>query len=162
MLIRRFAPDDTASVLQLNVEALAETGAVPSTPGWDDDLRDVASNYLADGIGDFLVGIAEGVLVAMGGIVVARHSSAEVKRMRVLPEFQGRGYARKLLSALETRAACLGAATVFADTTLQQVKAQRFYLSMDYQLVERFETGGFTVLRYRKDLCSLAKERHPT
>ncbi len=139
-------------MLQLNLEALAGTDAIPSNPGWDDDLHDIPTNYLHNRAGDFLVGLSTGTLVAMGGVLVGGSSTAEVKRIRVLPVFQGRGYARILLSTLEARAAGLGAEAIFADTTVQQVKAQGLYRSMGYELVESFETDGFTILRYRKNL----------
>lgn len=152
MFIRSFAPGDTAAIRHLNAEALAGTGAIPTRPGWDADLDEIGPHYIAHGNGDFLVGLIDGGLVAMGGVLVDGADLCEIKRLRVTPALQGRGLARALLTALEARARNLGAKAIFADTTVQQVSAQKLYLTMGYQLGERYEADGFSVLRFAKDI----------
>jgi len=54
--------------------------------------------------GEFLVGIHEGRLVAMGGIQRTTPERAAVLRMRVHRDHQRRGFGRAIMQALEARA----------------------------------------------------------
>ncbi len=55
-----------------------------------------------------------------------------VHRLAVLPEFQGRGYARKLMDHVEARAREEGAASIRLDTFSQNKRNQRFYEQRGY------------------------------
>ena len=57
-----------------------------------------------DGNGDFLVGLVSDQIVAMGALKKTGDRRGELKRMRVSPEFQRRGYGKAILEALERRA----------------------------------------------------------
>jgi GNAT superfamily N-acetyltransferase len=98
------------------------------------------------------VGLLPSALVAMGGVLVDARGVAELKRVRVLPGFQGRGLGRLLIQAIEARASALGAHSVFADTTVQQIGAQRLYEAAGYQFLETYEVDGFTALRFQKQI----------
>lgn len=56
-----------------------------------------------------------------------------VHRLAVLPEFQGRGYARKLMDHAEAMARSEGAVSVRLDTFSQNKRNQRFYELRGYQ-----------------------------
>lgn len=90
---------------------------------WDDDLQHIDEVYLSDG--DFLVGEADGGIVAMGAIRKKTDDCAELKRMRVHPEHQRLGYGQQMLDALEQRARTFGYRRLCLDTTVQQVAARR-------------------------------------
>jgi GNAT superfamily N-acetyltransferase len=94
-------------VWQLHDAALEDAGVHGGRGPWEDDLQAIPATYLDSG-GEFLLGFCEGELVAMGGLL--RHSprEAEIKRMRVHPDFQRRGFGRLLLERLEERAQALG------------------------------------------------------
>jgi GNAT superfamily N-acetyltransferase len=87
--------------------ALGATGAHLGNGPWDDDLRSIPVSYLQDG-GEFIVGLVNGRLVAMGRLRHITDAAAELKRMRVHPAFQRRGFGREILGALENRARELG------------------------------------------------------
>jgi hypothetical protein len=51
---------------------------------WDDDLHEIEAAYLRSG-GEFLVGVLDGKVVAMGTLRRISPGKAEIKRMRVGP-----------------------------------------------------------------------------
>ncbi len=152
LLIRRYEDVDRAAVWALHNLALAASGAHADNGPWDNDLHDIANAYLAAG-GEFLVGLLDGRLVAMGALRRTAPDRAEIKRMRVHPAFQRRGFGAEIVAALERRAVDLGYATLHLDTTTVQVAAQRLYLTHGYREVGRAVVGGFPTVLYEKHLA---------
>jgi GNAT superfamily N-acetyltransferase len=147
--IRRYEPGDKRAVRRLHDDALNEVGAHLGTGPWDEDLDDIEGVYLGSG-GEFLVGILEGDVVAMGTIKRDSPDVAEVRRMRVRPGLQGRGYGQAMLDALHRRAAGLGYSTLHLDTTVQQRVARRLYLKNGYREVGRGSIGPFDCIYYER------------
>jgi GNAT superfamily N-acetyltransferase len=147
--IRRYEPGDKCAVRRLHDEALNEVGAHLGTGPWDDDLDNIEGVYLESG-GEFLVGELEGEIVAMGAIKRVSPSSAGVKRMRVRPYLQGRGYGQAMLDALHRSAADLGYSTLHLDTTVQQRAARGLYLKNGYREVGRGSEGPFDCIYYER------------
>ena len=150
MHIRRYEPGDKRAVRRLHDDALNEVGAHLGTGPWDDDLDEIEGVYLESG-GEFLVGILEGDVVAMGAIKRDSPDVAEVRRMRVRPGLQGRGYGQAMLDALHRRAVGLGYSTLHLDTTVQQRVARRLYLKNSYREVGRGSIGPFWCILYERD-----------
>lgn len=151
LTIRRFEPTDAEQVQQLHYMAL-QTAGVDAGPGpWDDDLQTIESAYL-DGTGEFLVGEADGQLVAMGALRHLTSSSAAIKRMRVHPAWQRRGFGRAILQALERTAEERHYATLRLDTTVQQTAAQELYREAGYVEVARTTLLGFPTILFQKRL----------
>ncbi|TXF76030.1 GNAT family N-acetyltransferase [Chryseobacterium sp.] len=65
--------------------------------------------------------------VGCGAIKPYSEKSVEVKRMFVIPEFRGKGFASALLSELEKWAAELGFGRVILETGIGQTEAIRLY-----------------------------------
>ena len=149
MHIRRYEPGDKRAVRRLHDDALNEVGAHLGTGPWDEDLDDIEGVYLGSG-GEFLVGILEGDVVAMGAIKRDSPDVAEVRRMRVRPGLQGRGYGQAMLDALHRCAAGLGYSTLHLDTTVQQRVARRLYLKNGYREVGRGSIGPFDCIYYER------------
>lgn len=147
--IRRYEPGDKHAVRRLHDDALNEVGAHLGSGPWDDDLDEIEGVYLESG-GEFLVGILEGEVVAMGAIKRVSPDVAEVKRMRVRPALQGHGYGQAMLDALHRRAAGLGYSTLHLDTTVQQRAARRLYLKNGYREVGRGSIGPFDCIFYER------------
>lgn len=116
--IRRYEAVDHPDILRLHEAALRDVGAYVEDKGWDEDLRDIETNYLEDG--EFLVGLYRRRLVVMGVLRKTGLKRAEIKRMRVESGFQGRGFGQAILSALEGRAAERGYTTLHLDTTVNR------------------------------------------
>ena len=81
--IRRYQHADREQVLRLHKVALQAVDAYSPGP-WDDDLDDIDRNYLGTG-GEFLVGVLDADVVAMGALRRIDQDTPELKRMRVSP-----------------------------------------------------------------------------
>jgi len=149
--VRRYEPKDKRAVRRLHDEALNEVGAHLGSGSWDEDLDDIESVYLGSG-GEFLVGILDGKIVAMGALMRISPRKAELKRMRVRPGLQGLGYGQILLDALHRRAAELGYSTLRLDTTVQQRAAQSLYLKNGYHESGRGVIGPFDCIFYEREI----------
>ena len=140
ILFRPYESQDHEQVRELHELALRATGAFVSSGSWDDDLDDITAHYLASD-GNFLVGISGDMVIAMGAWRKVSEKQAEIKRMRVHPNWQGLGLGRTLLENLETEIAQNGYAEIILDTTAQQLVAQELYLSSGYRETERTKEG---------------------
>jgi GNAT superfamily N-acetyltransferase len=92
--------------------------------------------------GAWLVLYAGGRPVACGGLRPLGPDTAEVKRMFVAPEARGRGHARALLHALESRARARGRSRVGLLTTEVLTEARALYAAEGYRVVETRELSG--------------------
>jgi GNAT superfamily N-acetyltransferase len=151
--IRRYLPDDALYLMQLHVAPMLHTGAYHGPGPWDDDLQDVPVAYLNSG-GEFLIGVLDGVAVAMGAVRRLTDTQGEIKRMRVLPEFQGRGYGRAILAALEQFAVAAGMTTLILETGAVLVGAQQLYLSNGWVETQRGTVEGLPCIYFEKQLTS--------
>jgi ribosomal protein S18 acetylase RimI-like enzyme len=148
--IRRYQARDHDQVWELHNVALWQVGAHAGNGAWDDDLHRVEEVYLNEG--EFLVGEVDGRIVAMGALRRTGEDSAEIKRMRVHPDYQRRGYGQQILSALEERARELGYRRLHLDTAVLQTAAQGLYLRNGYHEVGRTVLAGFDAILYEKVL----------
>ena len=148
--IRRYESRDHDQVWELHNVALWQVGAHAGNGPWDEDLHRIEQVYLNDG--EFLVGEVDGGIVAMGALRRSGEDSAEIKRMRVHPDHQRRGYGQLILSALEQRARELGYRRLHLDTAVVQTAAQALYLRNGYREVGRTVLAGFDAILYEKVL----------
>ena len=151
--IRRYRDQDHDAVWALHNLALHDTGAHAGNGPWDEDLHQITAVYIADR-GEFLVGVLDGEIVAIGGLCRAGVGKAEIKRMRVDPRFQRRGFGRLVLERLERRARELDYRTLALDTTVGQTAAQAFYQDHGYAEIGRTTFGPFDVILFEKELVS--------
>ncbi|QLD86683.1 GNAT family N-acetyltransferase [Natronomonas halophila] len=164
LALRRYRPSDHERVLELHEAAMRDVGAyVDGVP--EPDLDDIEGAYFDSG-GEFLVGTVDGDIVAMGAFRPAEgyisefldglSNPAELKRMRVDPTHQRRGYGRRVYEELEQRARNRGFDEFVLDTMPVQTAARAFYESAGFEQVrrERLEHDGdtFTLLFYRRPL----------
>lgn len=156
MRIRRYRWSDLDTLLALHQVCLAEVGILPGDGVYyDDDFPRLHELYIAAG-GDFLVGECAERVVAMGGIRPVEPRVAELCRLRVHPEFQGRGFGDGMLTALEERAAELGFQRVRGDTTLSQATALVLYRRHGWRETGRQRVGDHTVIYGEKRLIPAA------
>mgnify|MGYP006285832523 CR=1 FL=1 len=154
LAIRRFSPGDGERVQELNERAMAETPEyVTGAP--DDDLQAVPSHYL-DGSGEFLVGTVSGTLVAMGAYTTLdgwktsffdSERTAELTRMRVDPEWQGKGVGTAVYCELQRRARTDGYHRFVLDTGSANERARLFYEHHGFECIseEAVEFGDLTL-----------------
>lgn len=74
------------------------------------------------------------------------------KRMRVVPNFQRRGFGQAILAALETKARDMGYRTLHLDTSVKQPAAQQFYAKNGYAETGREKRGRFALIFDKKRL----------
>ena len=149
--IRQYQDADQDAVWALHNAALISTGAHAGNGPWDDDLNHVQDVYLKAG-GEFLVGLLDAKIVAMGALKRLSADRVEVKRMRVHPNYQRNGFGQTILSRLERRASELGYKHICLDTTTKQEAAQALYKKNGYQETEQKCVGPFVVIFFEKRL----------
>ncbi|HHW10841.1 MAG TPA: GNAT family N-acetyltransferase [Firmicutes bacterium] len=149
--MRRYSRADQEVVWELHNLALHQVGAHVGNGPWDADFQDIHRVYINSG-GEFLVGEVGGQLVAMGAIRPTSRTHAEVKRMRVHPDYQRQGYGQAILTELEATAKRLGFEVLHLDTTTKQVAAQRFYEKNGFVRTGMRRYAGFDYLLYEKRL----------
>jgi len=154
MLVREYEARDAASVWGLHVEALSAIGALYPGP-WDEDFKRIAEVYFNPG-GTFLVGELDGSIVAMGALRCIDPVTAEVKRMRIRPNFQRRGLGSLILQGLERHAMLRGLWNLELDTTTEQYGARGFYEKHGYHAVEVRRAAHADQVIYKKVLDPLA------
>src|SRR3954451_6834481 len=147
--IRKYLPQDRDQVWDLHNLALSLAGAHAGNE-WYEDLHDIEGFYLSNQ-GEFLVGLLDRRVVAMGALKRITREKAEVKRMRVHPDHQRKGFGQQILSALEERAAELGYRTLTLDTAVIQVPAQQLYLKNGFRETGRAVFVGFDVILFEKE-----------
>jgi GNAT superfamily N-acetyltransferase len=115
---------------ELQQEYVERYGGVDETP------IDPAQFAPPDGL--FLVGFVGAEPVASGGFRRHDDDAAEIKRMYVVEDRRGVGYARRLLAELETRVALAGYRRIVLETGLRQPEAIALYESSGYRPIPDF------------------------
>ena len=138
MRLTRYQPEYREPMLALHRSAIVGFTLGMSQQEDEADLVAIEQVYLRDG-GEFLVGFINERLVAMGGFKRLAGTSAELRRMRIERELQGRGCGTQLLRELERLAFQSGIRTLCLDTARRRPLTLEFYRKHGYQ-----ETGqGF-------------------
>ncbi|MEJ7819469.1 MAG: GNAT family N-acetyltransferase [Rubrobacteraceae bacterium] len=153
LLIRRYGAADHEAVLRLHKIVLRHAGvyAEGHEDELDGDLDDIDTVYLRNN-GEFLVGVHDDRVVAMGALRRTSDERAEIKRMRVAPALQGRGFGQEILTALEERAAELDYTKLHLDTTTRQRAARHLYAKNGYCEVRRAAIGLFEGVFFERNL----------
>jgi ribosomal protein S18 acetylase RimI-like enzyme len=151
LAIRRYDHSDQAAVLRLHRDGLEQMGADAGPGPWDADLDDIKGSYLSAG-GDFLVGLVDDEVVAMGALRGVTATTADLKRLRVKRELQGKGIGEQVARLLIQRAHELGFAQLTADTTTRQVPAQRLLQKLGFIEIRRQQFRRFELIYYKRTL----------
>jgi ribosomal protein S18 acetylase RimI-like enzyme len=153
LTIRPFRPDDRAALLALNAYGLEAAGIAAADDYYrGEDFDNLENTYTAAAGGCMLVGEQDEKIVAMGGIRRVDESTCELLRMRVYPDYQGRGYGRTILELLEREASRLGYRCVTLVTGENQHPAIDLYVRHGYRTTLREVLAGMPSLHMSKDL----------
>jgi ribosomal protein S18 acetylase RimI-like enzyme len=159
LTIRPFRPDDRSALLALNAYGLKAAGiAVADDYYRGEDFDNLENTYTSAAGGCMLVGEQDGKIVAMGGIRRVDENTCELLRMRVYPDYQGRGYGRTILELLEREASRLGYRSVTLLTGENQHPAIDLYVRHGYRTTLREVLAGMPSLHMGKDLASADPE----
>lgn len=153
MDVRAYRAADYNAVWELHVLALKEAGAYGGEGPWEYDLHHIEEVYSGYG-GAFLVDEEDGRIVAMGALKRLTTERAEIKRMRVHPAYQRRGFGEQILRELEARARELKYTALVLDTATVQVAAQGLYRKCGFKETGeiRVNSSGFTDLYFEKPI----------
>jgi GNAT superfamily N-acetyltransferase len=102
--------------------------------------------------GTFIVGYLNRSPVCCGGLKRLDERRCEIKKMYVVPELRGRGFARRMLRELERRAAGIGYEVTRLDTGPAQVGARGLFLSEGYAEIPDFNGNPVAVFWGEKRL----------
>jgi ribosomal protein S18 acetylase RimI-like enzyme len=149
--IRTYSAADRDAVVALNRYGLEAAGVPPESDVYAGDLDDVEATYQV-GRAVMLVGEMEGFVVAMGAIREIDSETCEILRMRVDPRYQGRGYGRTMLNALEEHALKRGYKRAVLLTGPDQHPAVDLYTSSGYEMVATEQHGSLRGIRFGRDL----------
>lgn len=153
--MRRYRTADHESVWQLHDVAMREAGIHLGEGRWYDDLYEIEDIYLLNG-GEFLVGVLDAEVVAMGALKKTTADRAEIKYMRVVPDLQRWGLGQIILATLERRAVELDYEALYLDTAVRQSAARRLYESNGYREVHHDKKGDIDCIFYEKELSRSA------
>ena len=152
LTIRRYQDADREAVWALHNTALLDVGVHPGSGEWDADLRDIPGEYFDRG-GEFLVGELDGQVVAMAGVRPLDAETMDIRKMRIGPDCQRRGFGRAILEALHAFARSHGARKLTLHTTVRQTPAHALYRSFGYREVDRAQIYGFECIHFEKTLA---------
>lgn len=148
--LRRYQLADYDRVIELHERALQDVGAYAENAGsFERDLETIPETYLHGG--EFLVGVAGGHVVAMGGLRPVEEATAECKRFRVDPDHQRQGYGEKILRTLEESARD-EFERIILDTTARQIAAQALFRKLGYSELRREQWDEFEMVFFEKQL----------
>lgn len=136
LTIRRYRRDDAERVWTVHELALRASPLEYVENAPDDDLENVTEEYLDSG-GEFLVGILSGEIVGIGGYQPLENGEAELRRMRVHPDYQRNGFGEAILEELESRAETRGIDRFVLYTNEQLNAAIEMYQKHGYDITSR-------------------------
>lgn len=115
------------------------------------DLRAIERVYLQSG-GEFLIGLLDGEVIAMGGFQRLSKNSAELRRMRIQRDLQGQGYGTQLLQELERTAFQSGIRTLSFQTARARPLTLEFYRKHGYRETGQGFYGKVETVHFSKTL----------
>jgi ribosomal protein S18 acetylase RimI-like enzyme len=154
LLILRYQPEDNEAVKALHYAGLEQFDAdagIEADPFLDADLDEIENVYIRTR-GEFLVGLCDEKIVAIGGLRKVTETRVEIKRMRVHPDYQRRGFGQEILEKLLDIAAGLGYQEICLNTTSPMTPAQKLYEKYGFVEERREKIGRQEVIFYDKQL----------
>ena len=152
--IRRYELKDNASAKELNYAGLKQMDPDTCWEGIevaDGDYNDIENIYI-NHRGDFLVGTLNGEVVVTGAVKYLTSTCAEIKRIRVKPDYQRKGYGEAMLKRLIEVARELGYKTLRIDTMTTNTRAQQLFNKAGFTFSFQGKIGDYPVNFYYMDI----------
>ena len=154
LTIRRYRPEDNAAAKELNYAGLAQMRPDINWKGIevaDGDYDDIESIYI-NRQGEFLVGTIGNEVVATGAVKKLDEATAEIKRIRVKPDYQRKGYGETMLRELMQAARKLGYKKIRIDTMTTNIRAQQMFKKVGFKNPIPGKIDEYDVFFYFMDL----------
>ncbi|MEK9143011.1 MAG: GNAT family N-acetyltransferase [Patescibacteria group bacterium] len=152
--IRRYESSDKEKVKELYVLASIHSEIGYRSGPWEQDFEDIENAYFNGG--EFLVGLVNNNIIAIGGYRKITDKMGHIRRMRVHPDHRRKGFAQQILNQLEKEANKNKLDELRLRTSKQQKMAQCFYGKNGYNKMkaekEFYTEGPFEVIWLRKKL----------
>ena len=123
---------------------------VHTVPNIDSDFDDIEGIYLSHG--DFIIGLENGEIVAMGAFKQRTPECAEFKRLRIRPDRQRKGYGELIMKKLAQLAVEMGYTEGFLDTVASNYRAQRLFEKLGWLRSGGGNMGPFELFYYTRKL----------
>jgi ribosomal protein S18 acetylase RimI-like enzyme len=152
--IRRYKPEDNKAAKELNYAGLKQMMPDINWEGIevaDGDYDDIENIYI-NNKGDFLTGTVNEEVVVTGAVKRLTGSCAEIKRIRVRPDCQRKGYGEAMLKRLIEIARELGYTTLRIDTMTTNTRAQQLFKKSGFRESHQGKIGDYPVKFYYMDL----------
>jgi ribosomal protein S18 acetylase RimI-like enzyme len=149
MILRRYQDSDFQHMITLHRLVLKKEDAYRGDGVWENDLRNIAEQYFHNG-GEFLVGLENDSIIAMGALKKIDSTIAEIARMRVHPDYQGKGLGNSLLQELERIAVQKKYKTLVLETDARLTAAIHLYKKNGYTFWKEEFIEGHNCLWYKK------------
>lgn len=146
-----FTSQHSESMLALHRSAMDGFDTGINSHDEEADLRAVDEIYLLNG-GEFLIGLLDETVIAMGGFKPLSDTTAELKRMRIRSDLQGKGYGAQLLRELEARALKRGFCELCLETAKARPLTLAFYQKHDYEKIGEGFYGAVQTVKFAKQL----------
>ena len=141
LAIRKYRKSDFRIIMNLHKVAMQQLGVFLEGEEFNRDLEDIQQHYFRNK-GTFLVGTINGIIVSMGAFRKLDKTTAEIKRMRTYPEYQGRGYGDKILKELIRIAKEYGYKELILETSEKQIAARKLYMNNGFKEFKEEIIGG--------------------
>jgi len=151
MEIRKYQNGDFDRMIKLHREVLIKENVYRGTGVWEDDLLNITDHYF-NRRGEFIVGLENDDLIAMGAVRKINDDTAEVVRMRVHPGYQGKGCGNIILHELERFAMKNMYKELVLETDERLVNAVKLYRKNGYSYWKEEMLEGYKCVWYRKEL----------
>ncbi len=154
MLIRRYKPLYNEDVKQLHYAGVTQidlTHNHPDNPFVDSDMDDIEGFYI-NNRGEFLIGVEDDEIVAIGGLKRVSDTCGEIKRIRVRRDRQKQGLGQEIMTRLIETAEELGYQELKLDTLENNLPAQRLFEGQGFMETRRGNLGSYHLIYYKKRL----------
>jgi N-acetylglutamate synthase-like GNAT family acetyltransferase len=148
--IRRYEPRDNKVAKELNYAGLKQMMPEINWEGIavaDADYDDIEGIY-QNNRGDFVVGEINDEVVVTGAVKKLTETTAEIKRIRVRPDLQRKGYGETMLKRLIEIARELGYEKIRIDTLDTNTRAQQLFKKSGFKESYRGKIGDYNVIFY--------------
>ena len=147
----QYQPEHLEQIIELHRSAKVGFEVGMSDKDEEVDLMAIEKIYLQNG-GEFLVGLLDGEVMAMGGFQRLSADSAELRRMRIRRDLQNQGYGSQLLKELERLASQSGISTFRFETARVRPLTLEFYRKHGYEETGRGFYGKVETVHFHKSI----------
>lgn len=154
--VRTYQPQDQASVSHLYTAGLLAGQIAPNDTGAD--IENIREAYFDDPRHHFWVAEVEGQVLGMIGVASDESHTAEIRRLRVLPEYQDSNIAATLLEAAVAHCKHHGYLKVVLDTRFERIAAVDLFDKIGFQHTRTKSLHGKDLLEFYLDLYRAPKQ----